>query len=62
MLIPAAIPKAKRNEWADGLYSFTFVPSKADGKLTVKIADGGILGQFDIEIEQGIKKNTNFDI
>lgn len=49
-------------EWADGLYSFTFVPSKADGKLTVKIADGGILGQFDIEIEQGIKKNTNFDI
>ena len=49
-------------EWADGLYSFTFVPSKADGKLTVRIADGGILGQFDIEIEQGIKKNTNFDI
>lgn len=49
-------------EWADGLYSFTFVPSKADGILTVKIADGGILGQFDIEIEQGIKKNTNFDI
>lgn len=48
--------------WADGVYSFTFVPSKTDNILTVKIADSAILGQFDIEIEQGIKKNTNFDI
>ena len=49
-------------EWVDGTYSFTFVPSKEDDRLTVKIADGGILGQFDIEIEQGIKKNKGFDI
>lgn len=49
-------------EWVDGTYSFTFVPSKEDDSLTVKIADGGILGQFDIEIEQGIKKNKGFDI
>lgn len=49
-------------EWVDGTYSFTFVPAKDDSKLTVKIADGGILGEFDIEIEQGIKKNKGFDI
>ena len=48
--------------YADGCYSFTFIPSKADIKLNVKIIDDGILGQFDIEIEQGIKKNKNFDI
>ena len=49
-------------ELVDETYSFMFVPSKDDGKLTVKIADGGILGQFDIEIEQGIKKNKGFEI
>ena len=49
-------------EWEDGTYHFTFVPSKADNKLNVKVVDSGILGQFDIVIEQGIKKNTNFDI
>ena len=49
-------------EWREGMYSFMFIPSKDDSRLTVKIADGGILGQFDIEIEQGIKKNKGFDI
>lgn len=53
---------AYKCEWADGIYSFTFAPSKEDDSLTVKIADGGILGQFDIEIEQGIKQNKGFDI
>lgn len=46
----------------NGIYSFTFVPAKDDVQLSVKIIDGGILGQFDIQVEQGIKKNTNFDI
>ena len=43
-------------------YSFSFAPAKDDRKLNVKIVDHGVLGQFDIEIEQGIGKNTNFDI
>lgn len=46
----------------DNKYFFKFAPSKEDDKLTVKVIDGGILGQFDIYIEQGIKKNTKFDI
>ncbi len=46
----------------NGYYSFAFVPSKNDNKLKIKVIDGGILGEFEIEIEQGIKKNTNFDI
>ena len=49
-------------ECNDGVYSFTFLPSKSDSKLVIKIVDDGIVGQFEIEIEQGIKKNTNFDI
>lgn len=48
--------------WKDDVYSFTFRPSKEDTALNVRIVDGGILGQFDIQIEQGIKKNANFDI
>lgn len=48
--------------YKDGYYSFSFIPSKADSKVPVKIFDNGILGQFEIQIEQGIKKNTNFDI
>lgn len=43
-------------------YNFNFIPSKEDAELTVKVIDGGILGQFDIYIEQGIKKNAKFDI
>lgn len=46
----------------NGVYSFKFTPSKGDADLNVKIVDGGILGQFDIHIEQGIQKNTKFDI
>lgn len=49
-------------EWAKGFYNFTFVPPKNDSKLKVKVIDGGILGEFEIEIEQGIKKNANFNI
>lgn len=49
-------------EWTDGVYSFVFIPTKTDMKLTVKVVDGSILGQFDIEIEQGIKSNSKFDI
>lgn len=49
-------------EWSNGTYSFTFVPSKEDSVLTVKIVDDGILGEFNIEIEQGIKMNKGFDI
>ncbi len=48
--------------WESGVYSFKFTPSKGDADLNVKIVDGGILGQFDIHIEQGIQKNTKFDI
>lgn len=46
----------------DNVYSFIFIPSKTDNRIDVKILDNGILGQFEIEIEQGIKKNKNFDI
>lgn len=49
-------------EWDNGTYSFVFVPSKTDTLLSVKVIDGGILGQFNIQVEQGIKKNANFDI
>ena len=47
----------------NGVYHFTFTPSKEDEKLTIKILDYGILGQFEIEIEpMGIKENKSFDI
>ena len=49
-------------EWDNGVYSFVFVPDKNDTTLTVKISDGGILGEFEIQVEQGIKKNDKFDI
>lgn len=45
-----------------GIYSFCFVPAKDDKNINVKIIDNGILGQFDIKVEQGIQKNTKFDI
>lgn len=48
--------------WENGVYSFKFTPSKGDVDLNVKIVDSGILGQFNINIEQGIQKNTKFDI
>ena len=46
----------------NGVYSFKFTPSKGDSDLNIKIIDGGILGQFNIHIEQPIQKNTKFDI
>lgn len=49
-------------DWKDGVYSFSYAPSKAKSQETVRIVDGGILGEFVIEIEHGIKKNANFDI
>ena len=49
-------------EWDNGSYSFVFVPDKNDTTLTVKIFDGGLLGEFEIQVEQGIKKNDKFDI
>lgn len=48
--------------WENEYYSFKFTPSKDDVDLNVKIVDGSILGQFDIHIEQGIQKNSKFDI
>ena len=48
--------------WENGIYSFKFTPSKGDADLNVNIVDGVILGQFDIHIEQGIQKNTKFEI
>lgn len=48
--------------YENGVYSFIYIPSKTDGVVIVKVVDNGILGQFEIEIEQGIKKNVNFDI
>lgn len=45
-----------------GEYNFVYTPRKNDTNLIVKVIDGNILGQFDIEIEQGIKQNSKFDI
>jgi len=49
-------------EYKDGCYNFVFTAESSDNKLLIKVVDGGIIGQFEIEIEQGIKKNLKFDI
>lgn len=49
-------------EYQDGRYEFAFTAESSDNKLLIKIVDGSIIGQFEIEIEQGIKKNLKFDI
>ena len=49
-------------DFENGYYNFAFRAENNDSKLIVKVVDGGILGQFEIEIEQGIKKNAKFDI
>lgn len=49
-------------KFVNGLYEFSFVPNKDDKTLSVRVFDNGLLGQFDIAIEQGIQKNTKFDI
>ena len=51
-----------RCEYNQGMYSFAFASSNADTKLTVTIMDNGVIGTIDVEVEQGIKKNSNFDI
>lgn len=54
--------KSIKCKWDDGVYSFEFVPTLKDTLLTIKVVDSEILGQFDIQIEHGIKKNDSFDI
>ena len=49
-------------KYSNGCYEFDYTPSKSDRIVNVKIMDGGILGEFDIEIKMGIKNNTKFDI
>ena len=49
-------------KYSNGCYDFDYTPSKSDRIVNVKIMDGGILGEFDIEIKLGIKNNTKFDI
>lgn len=49
-------------EYQDGYYHFVFTAERSDNKLLIKVVDGGIIGQFEIEVEQGIKRNMNFDI
>ena len=45
-----------------GCYEFDYTPSKSDQVVNVKIIDGEILGEFDIQIKTGIKNNAKFDI
>lgn len=54
--------KSIKCRWDEGMYSFEFVPTQHDTMLTIKVVDSEILGQFDIQIEHGIKKNAAFDI
>ena len=48
----------------DGEYSFEYRPARGESTLVVRVVDKGILGQFNIivDTDQGIKKNTKFDI
>lgn len=48
--------------YSDGMYHFDYKTSSDETNLTVKVIDGTIIGQFDIVIEQPIKKNAKFDI
>ena len=54
--------KSIKCKWDEGMYSFEFVPAKQDTLLAIKVVDSEILGQFDIQIEHGIKQNDAFDI
>jgi len=49
-------------EYADGWYRFVYKVNPNETRLTIKVLDGGIIGDFDIEIEQGIQGNAKFDI
>lgn len=48
--------------FSGGVYSFSFTPAKTGGKIQVRIADDSPLGEFSVEIEQGIRQNSDFDI
>lgn len=48
--------------WNDGIYNFSFEPSNNANKLIVKVIDDRVIGEFVIEIEHGIKKNSSFNI
>lgn len=58
--VNGSVYKCKYN--SDGEYTFEYTPARNDSSLIIKIVEGGILGQFSIKVEQGIKKNTKFDI
>ena len=58
--VNGSVYKCKYN--SDGEYTFEYTPGRNDNSLNVKIVDGGIIGRFNIKVEQGIKKNTKFDI
>lgn len=49
-------------EFENEEYNFFYIPAKEESSVTVTVIDGGVLGKFNIEIEQGIKKNVKFDI
>ena len=49
-------------EYADGWYRFVYKVNPNETRLTIKVLDGGIIGDFNIEIEQGIQGNAKFDI
>ena len=49
-------------KYINGCYEFDYTPLKFDRVVNVKIMSGVILGEFDIEIEMGIKNNAKFDI
>ena len=40
-------------EYADGWYRFVYKVNPNETRLTIKVLDGGIIGDFNIEIEQG---------
>lgn len=49
-------------EYADGWYRFVYKVNPNETRLTIRVLDGGIIGDFDIEVEQGIQGNAKFDI
>ena len=49
-------------EYTDGWYRFVYKVNPNETRLTIKVLDGGIIGDFNIEIEQGIQGNAKFDI
>lgn len=54
--------KKEACNYLDGLYRFTYKVNPNENKLVVKVLESGIIGEFTIEIEQGIQGNAKFDI